>query len=120
MTPVQACVEHHSRTHQHTQSALSRHSLVLPAEQGGLKLTSNARAALMSRLAGENVAGSGSNMVPMGQQQPGPSRQLPMPPQEPQIQWTNPNIVMEQGMLGPKSPIPTQCLLLKNMFDPAA
>ena len=93
---------------------------MLPAEQGGLKLTSNARAALMSRLAGESVAGSGSNMVPMGQPPPGPSRQLPLQPQEPQIQWTNPNIVMEQGMLGPKSPIPTQCLLLKNMFDPAA
>lgn len=25
---------------------------------------------------------------------------------------------MEQGILGPASPIPTQCLLLKNMFDP--
>ena len=25
---------------------------------------------------------------------------------------------LEQGILGPSSPIPTQCLLLKNMFDP--
>jgi len=24
-----------------------------------------------------------------------------------------------QGILGPASPIPTQCVLLKNMFDPA-
>ncbi len=28
-------------------------------------------------------------------------------------------LAMEQGMLGPASPIPTQCLLLKNMFNPA-
>lgn len=28
-------------------------------------------------------------------------------------------LALEQGMLGPASPIPTQCLLLKNMFDPA-
>lgn len=27
-------------------------------------------------------------------------------------------LAMEQGILGPASPIPTQCLLLKNMFDP--
>lgn len=27
-------------------------------------------------------------------------------------------LAMEQGILGPSSPIPTQCLLLKNMFDP--
>lgn len=26
---------------------------------------------------------------------------------------------MEQGILGPASPIPSPCLLLKNMFDPA-
>ena len=28
-------------------------------------------------------------------------------------------LALEQGVLGPASPIPTQCLLLKNMFDPA-
>ena len=28
-------------------------------------------------------------------------------------------LALEQGLLGPASPIPTQCLLLKNMFDPA-
>ena len=27
-------------------------------------------------------------------------------------------LALEQGILGPSSPIPTQCLLLKNMFDP--
>ena len=28
-------------------------------------------------------------------------------------------LALEQGVLGPASPIPTQCLLLKNMFNPA-
>ena len=28
-------------------------------------------------------------------------------------------LALEQGLLGPASPIPTQCLLLKNMFNPA-
>ncbi len=28
-------------------------------------------------------------------------------------------VALEQGLLGPASPIPTQCLLLKNMFNPA-
>jgi RNA-binding protein 39 len=27
-------------------------------------------------------------------------------------------LALEQGLLGPASPIPTQCLLLKNMFAP--
>jgi hypothetical protein len=29
------------------------------------------------------------------------------------------DLALEQGLLGPPSPIPTQCLLLKNMFDAA-
>lgn len=28
-------------------------------------------------------------------------------------------LALEQGVLGPASPIPTVCLLLKNMFNPA-
>lgn len=27
------------------------------------------------------------------------------------------DLSLQQGLLGPASPIPTQCLLLKNMFD---
>ena len=30
------------------------------------------------------------------------------------------DLSLQQGLLGPASPIPTACLLLKNMFDPAA
>ncbi len=29
------------------------------------------------------------------------------------------SLALEQGVLGPASPIPTPCLLLKNMFNPA-
>ncbi|KAI7845041.1 hypothetical protein COHA_001407 [Chlorella ohadii] len=73
---------------------------------GGIKLTGQSRVALMSKLAAN--AGLDTSNVP----------QLPLPqaPQQPQIPAA---LAMEQGMLGPASPIPTQCLLLKNMFDPA-
>lgn len=75
----------------------------------------------MNRLAGA-PAGSGANTVPVGG--PGPFVQgtgLPGPPGAPSrsaIEWQNPNLQHEQGLLGPKSPIATQCLLLKNMFNP--
>ena len=91
-------------------------------EHGGLKLTANARAALMNRLAGA-PGGSGANTVPVGGGGPGfVGASLPGPPgasAQPAIQWQNPNLQHDQGVLGPKSPIPTQCVLLKNMFDPA-
>lgn len=87
-------------------------------EHGGLKLTANARAALMNRLAGA-PGGPPAPAAPgfVGAQGGG----LPGPPAAsgPSIQWQNPNLQHEQGVLGPKSPIPTQCILLKNMFDPA-
>lgn len=73
---------------------------------GGLKLTGQARAALMSRLAGS--AGLDVSMVP----------QIPMPQMHAQPQVPS-GLALEQGLLGPASPIPTQCLLLKNMFNPA-
>ncbi|KAL4443698.1 hypothetical protein ABPG75_011435 [Micractinium tetrahymenae] len=73
---------------------------------GGLKLTGQARTALMSKLAAN--AGLDTSNVP----------QLPVP-QLPSQQQVPSGLAMEQGMLGPASPIPTQCLLLKNMFDPA-
>ncbi|KAL4447210.1 hypothetical protein ABPG77_007243 [Micractinium sp. CCAP 211/92] len=73
---------------------------------GGLKLTGQARTALMSKLAAN--AGLDTSNVP----------QLPVPQAAPQQQVPS-GLAMEQGMLGPASPIPTQCLLLKNMFDPA-
>lgn len=94
--------------------------MVHAGEHGGLKLTANARAALMNRLAGA-PGGSGANAAPVAGQGFVPAGgSLPGPPGAgPHIQWQNPNLQHEQGVLGPKSPIPTQCLLLKNMFDPA-
>ncbi|KAL3132644.1 hypothetical protein ABBQ32_009168 [Trebouxia sp. C0010 RCD-2024] len=90
-------------------------------EHGGLKLTANARSALMNRLAGA-PAGSGANTVPVGGSNPFvQGTGLPGPPgasTQSAIQWQNPNLQHDQGVLGPKSPIPTQCLLLKNMFNP--
>ncbi|KAK9803366.1 hypothetical protein WJX73_009745 [Symbiochloris irregularis] len=77
-------------------------------DYGGMKLTSNARAALMSRLAGQSAPG-GANGASTSY--PGaPPVQLSPPAQA---------LTMEQGILGPASPIATPCILLKNMFDPA-
>lgn len=129
-------------------------------EHGGLKLTANARAALMQRLSG--VAGSGANTTPLGAPalgMPGQcasSAEMCIQPLLPLIHALHLHpieptdlgvliadalgplpgppamvpagtvvmsagaqaLAMEQGILGPSSPIPTQCLLLKNMFDP--
>ncbi|KAK9865341.1 hypothetical protein WJX84_001809 [Apatococcus fuscideae] len=64
-------------------------------EYGGMKLSSQARAALMNRLAGQG------------------------PPPGASAAGSDQGMVYEQGILGPSSPIATPCLLLKNMFDPA-
>lgn len=79
---------------------------------GGMKLTAQTRAALMTRLAvgaglkvptptipGPSIGGGGGGNMPV-------SNSIPE------------SLALEQGVLGPASPIPTQCLLLKNMFDP--
>lgn len=74
----------------------------------------------MNRLAGA-PAGSGANTVPVGPGPFVPGTGLPGPPggsSQSAIQWQNPNLQHDQGVLGPKSPIPTQCVLLKNMFNP--
>lgn len=92
-------------------------------EHGGLKLTANARAALMQRLSG--AASSGANTTPLGAPglgMPDTLAPLPGPPMVPAgtvvMSAGAQALAMEQGILGPSSPIPTQCLLLKNMFDP--
>ncbi|KAK9908927.1 hypothetical protein WJX75_004772 [Coccomyxa subellipsoidea] len=90
-------------------------------EHGGLKLTANARAALMQRLSG--IAGSGANTTPLGAPGLDALGALPGPPGMVPAGTVVMSagaqaLAMEQGILGPSSPIPTQCLLLKNMFDP--
>lgn len=79
---------------------------------GGMKLTAQHRMALMTRLA-----------VNAGIEMPqAPSFGAPGgagPPYGGAPQQVSNELALEQGVLGPASPIPTQCLLLKNMFDPA-
>jgi RNA-binding protein 39 len=79
----------------------------LDEDEDNFKLSGSARAALMNRLAGS------AGLVPAAA--PAPAA-LPAPAAFPGV---DPNVVLEQGKLGPPSPIPTPCLLLKNMFDPA-
>lgn len=86
-------------------------------EEGGygLKMTAQSRAQLMARLSGaSNLSGggTGANTAPIGVRPPMPApAAAPAPSQHP--------LALVQGVLGPASPIPTPCLLLKNMFDPA-
>ena len=81
---------------------------------GGMKLTAQTRAALMTRLA------VGAGLKVPTPTIPGPST---LPTTTPGVGGGGmpipERLALEQGVLGPASPIPTQCLLLKNMFDPA-
>ena len=75
-----------------------------PGARAGGRLDLDGRAALMARLGGGTEAG-GVVVLPAG----------PAPSARPSNADLN-----RQGALGPASPIPTPCLLLQNMFDPAA
>jgi RNA-binding protein 39 len=84
----------------------------LDEDEDNFKLNSQARAALMNRLAGSAglappaaAAGAVPGVVPGG---------FPAAPA-----GMDPNLLAEQGKLGPQSPIPTPCLLLKGMFGPS-
>lgn len=57
-----------------------------------------------------SMGGTGANNIPLG---PPPAALSTAPSIS-----KNP-LALEQGVLGPASPIPTPCVLLKNMFDPA-
>ena len=85
-----------------------------------MRLSSHARAALMNRLANSaglqtgnpfNIPGTGAGAVPgmnvtgTGFHTSGVGKVAPSP------------LSYDQGILGPASPRPTQCLLIKNMFD---
>mmetsp|Transcript_44573 Transcript_44573/g.113909 ORF Transcript_44573/g.113909 Transcript_44573/m.113909 type:complete len:567 (+) Transcript_44573:139-1839(+) len=76
----------------------------------GLKMSGATRAQLMARL-------SGANNMPGGGTAPSMAPPQPAMPAAPAAAPTHP-LAHVQGMLGPASPIPTPCLLLKNMFDP--
>lgn len=81
---------------------------------GGLRLDGRSRMALMARLAGQDL----SAQVPVAGL-PAPwaaGMQLPGPPGLPGMPTAA--LPTAQGRLGPASPIPTDCLLLKNLFNP--
>lgn len=75
--------------------------------KGGLRLDAQKRMALMQRLA---AAAGMDGPKPIGAAVPHTA------PVQPQVSQT---VMLDQGLLGPASPIPTPCILLKNMFDPA-
>jgi RNA-binding protein 39 len=83
--------------------------------EGGLKMDSRSRAALMARLAGQDASAVMSGGID-------PMTGLPITAEAmaaaalPQMPLAAQAIT--QGVLGPGSPIPTPCLLLKNLFDP--
>ena len=77
---------------------------------GGVRLDARARAALMAKLSG------GSQAAAVGA--PLTSALAPAPPPPPPS-GRGETLIFEQGLLGPASPIPTTCVLLKNLFDPA-
>lgn len=86
-------------------------------EEGHFKLTAQTRAALMSRLASTaGLAPVPTTVPPLLPGMPGyqPPPAAAAPPPAPHA------MALDQGVLGPASPIPTPCLLIKNMFDPAA
>ncbi|GIL63854.1 hypothetical protein Vafri_17719 [Volvox africanus] len=79
-------------------------------ESGGIKLSAQGRAALMSKLAGS----VGLPMQPANK----PAAGLPVSTSASRMGLSvDPMLLIQQGVLGPSSPIPTACLLLKNMFD---
>mmetsp|Transcript_34181 Transcript_34181/g.61637 ORF Transcript_34181/g.61637 Transcript_34181/m.61637 type:complete len:470 (-) Transcript_34181:2323-3732(-) len=73
-----------------------------------LKLNAKTRAVLMSKLA------SGAGLVPV--QAPAPTP-VTIQSSVPTVKVAS-NVSLIQSLLGPASPIPTQCLVLKNMFSP--
>ena len=86
-------------------------------EQEGVRLDSRSRAALMAKLAGQDET---QGALYSGGIDPKTGR--PISAEEmaaAQRAASLSEVEFTQGVLGPGSPIPTQCLLLKNMFDPA-
>eukprot|EP00854_Cymbomonas_tetramitiformis_P012182 gene12182-14392_t len=105
-------------------------SVSLDDDGEGLKLDARSRASLMARLAGGEVSIPPPPGGMPGQPAPGMGglQQVPGPPGMPgmvpgmagglQTGLPPPPGSTEQGILGAPSPIPTQALLLKNLFDP--
>ncbi|PNH07427.1 RNA-binding protein 39 [Tetrabaena socialis] len=81
--------------------------------RGGLKMTSDRRQALMARLA------SSAGLQPMAPPMAGIAvAGMPLHAPAPTGPKLDPSLGLIQSVLGPASPIPTPCLLIKNMFEP--
>ncbi|GLI65866.1 hypothetical protein VaNZ11_009502 [Volvox africanus] len=79
-------------------------------ESGGIKMSAQGRVALMSKLAGS----VGLLVQPVNM----PAAGLPVSTSASRVGLSvDPLLLIQQGVLGPSSPKPTACLLLKNMFD---
>lgn len=81
-------------------------------ETGGLRMNASSRTALMARMSG---AAGIEALRPKEEHLPPP----PPKPAAPRVQ-VDAAVELDTGLIGSASPIPTTCLLLKNMFDPAA
>lgn len=90
------------------------------AEGGGLKINAQGRVALMTKLAGgAGLPPPPALVTPAGVPVvPGAAAAAPVAAVAPALA-VDPQLMLAQGVLGPGSPIPTPCLMLKNMFDPA-
>ncbi|KAG2426641.1 hypothetical protein HXX76_012955 [Chlamydomonas incerta] len=91
--------------------------------RGGLKLTSDKRQALMARLATSAGLAPHAPALPPGVAVPGMPAPVPLPGPPPLPAAAagpkmDPALSLIQSLLGPSSPIPTPCLLIKNMFEP--
>eukprot|EP00882_Tetradesmus_deserticola_P012143 GHRQ01012866.1.p2 GENE.GHRQ01012866.1~~GHRQ01012866.1.p2 ORF type:complete len:193 (+),score=100.68 GHRQ01012866.1:489-1067(+) len=80
----------------------------LPGMMPGMLAPSAVGISGMAAAAAAAVPGISAAVQPVGLALPG------MPGSVPGM-----DLSLDQGLLGPPSPIPTQCLLLKNMFDAA-
>uniref|UniRef100_A0A7S0RKZ5 RRM domain-containing protein n=1 Tax=Chlamydomonas leiostraca TaxID=1034604 RepID=A0A7S0RKZ5_9CHLO len=80
------------------------------AENKSLKLNAQSRAALMSRLASSAGLQAPPSFLQQAAQPAAPVAPTLAVPQQ---------VLLDQGLLGPASPIPTPCILLKNMFSDA-
>ncbi|WIA17274.1 hypothetical protein OEZ85_014144 [Tetradesmus obliquus] len=87
-------------------------------DDGDFRLNTQTRAALMNRLANSAGMGPASGGLAAAAAAANPLLAAPMVPGMPGA-VPGMDLSLDQGLLGPPSPIPTQCLLLKNMFDAA-
>lgn len=90
-----------------------------PEGDGGLKLNAQSRAALMAKLAGGSQAASVGQVGAAAAVAPSAPAKTKSKRDRALEQPVDASIQFDQGLLGPASPIPTECILLKNMFDPA-